>query len=87
MPRPLLAELLINNVFSDWCDVFPRLQLPSLCIGGKLSLVPWESVEWQASQLPKGRAVIISAEDKGNHFAFMENPTLVNGAIKAFLAE
>jgi pimeloyl-ACP methyl ester carboxylesterase len=30
--------------------------------------------------------VIISAADRGSHFAFFENPSVVNSAIRDFLA-
>ncbi|MEZ5660903.1 MAG: alpha/beta hydrolase [Burkholderiaceae bacterium] len=72
-PRDKAAELVIDHVHNDWRDVMPRITVPALCIGGKVSLVPWTSVVWQAEQMPHGSVEIFEANEGGAHFMFMEN--------------
>lgn len=86
MPRDKAAELVIDHVGNDWRDVMARIAVPALCIGGKISLVPWSSVEWQAAQMPRGRSVIFEADEGGAHFMFMENPAKFNRIVEEFLA-
>jgi pimeloyl-ACP methyl ester carboxylesterase len=85
MPRDKAAELVIDHVGNDWRDVFARIGVPALCIGGKISLVPWSSVVWQAEQMPHGRSVIFEANEGGSHFMFMENPDKFNRIVAEFV--
>jgi len=84
MPRDKAAELVIDHVGNDWRDVMARITVPALCIGGKISLVPWSSVVWQAEQMPNGRSVIFEAHEGGAHFMFMENPDKFNRIVAEF---
>ena len=52
MPRQHVATLLYNHSTQDWRDLIPRLQLPALVVGGRVSVVPWQSQEWIAKQIP-----------------------------------
>jgi non-heme chloroperoxidase len=84
-PRPKAAELVVDHVGNDWRDVMARISVPALCIGGRISLVPWTSVVWQAEQMPQGQAEIFEADEGGAHFMFMENPAKFNARVAAFL--
>ncbi|MEM8663202.1 MAG: alpha/beta hydrolase, partial [Pseudomonadota bacterium] len=84
-PRPHSGTLIIDHVHNDWQDVLPRIAVPTICIGGKSSLVPWRSVEWQASQIPGAKVDIFETEQGGAHFMFMENPERFNRVVAEFL--
>ena len=41
-------------------------------VGGRVSVVPWQSQAWVAEQIPGARLEIFEEEDGGNHFMFIE---------------
>ena len=77
-PRPYAARLLYDHATNDWRDVIKRINIPTLVVGGKTSLVGWKSQQWIAAQIPGAKAVIFEEAEGGNHFMFMENPTKFN---------
>lgn len=85
MPRPYAARLLYDHATNDWRDVIPRIDIPTLVVGGKASLVGWKSQVWIANQIPGAHAVIFEEADGGNHFMFMENPDKFNRIVKDFM--
>jgi hypothetical protein len=51
LPRAHAATLLFNHSLQDWRDLIPRIDLPTLIITGRKSVVPWRSQAWiQASR-------------------------------------
>ena len=76
---------MFNHAFQDWRDVIPRITLPTLAIGGRVSAVPWMSVEWTARQIKGAQLEIFEEEEGGNHFMFIENPDKFNRIIKEFM--
>ena len=84
MPRKLAAELVYNHCHQDWRDVLPRINVPSLFIGGRISLVPWKSVEWSSQQVKGSRLEIFEEAEGGQHFMFVENPGKFNRIIAEF---
>ena len=85
MPRPYAARLLYDHATNDWRDVIPRIDIPTLVVGGKASLVGWRSQVWIGDQIPGSRVVIFEENEGGNHFMFMENPEKFNGIVKEFM--
>jgi pimeloyl-ACP methyl ester carboxylesterase len=85
LPREHAATLIYNHCHQDWRDVFARIDLPSLFIGGRVSLVPWKSVAWAASQVKGARLEIFEAEEGGQHFMFEENPAKFNRILAEFI--
>jgi non-heme chloroperoxidase len=79
------STLLLNHAFSDWRDVLPRINVPTLVIGGKSSLFPYQAMEWIASQIKGSKCKIFEIEELGSHFMFWENPSLFNSTVEAFL--
>jgi non-heme chloroperoxidase len=67
MPRQHAATLLYNHSTQDWRDLIPRLELPTLVVGGRVSTVPWQSQAWIAEQVPGARLEIFEEEEGGNH--------------------
>ena len=46
MPRRHAATLLLNHSAQDWRDLIPRITLPTLIVGGRVSLIDWRSQVW-----------------------------------------
>jgi non-heme chloroperoxidase len=85
MPRNYAAELLYNHSTQDWRDLIPRIELPSLVVGGRVSTVPWRSQAWVAEQIPGARLEIFEEEEGGNHFMFIEGHDKFNGIVADFV--
>lgn len=83
-PRELAARLLNDGSLHDWRAIIPTLDIPTLVIGGRKSVVPWQSQAWIGSSIPGARTVILEEDELGYHFAFMENPERFNREVLAF---
>jgi non-heme chloroperoxidase len=77
-PRVHAAELLYNHCHQDWRDVVKRITLPTLVVGGRISLMPWKGVSWVGTTIPGARLEIFEADEGGQHFMFLENPDKFN---------
>ena len=86
MPRQHAATLLYNHSTQDWRDEIPRLTLPTLIVGGRISVVPWQSQVWMNEQIPGSRLEIFEAEEGGNHFMFIEAHQKFNDIVADFVA-
>jgi pimeloyl-ACP methyl ester carboxylesterase len=84
-PRPYAARLLFDHATNDWRDVLPLIDVPTLIVGGKTSLVGWRSQEWMSTQIPNSRVEIFEEPEGGNHFMFMENPEKFNRLVREFM--
>lgn len=85
MPRIYASRLLLNHSMNDWRFLIPRINIPTLVIGGKLSIVPWKSQVWVAHQIKGARLEIFEANEGGSHFTFLENPTKFNRIVTEFV--
>ena len=85
MPRPYAARLLYDHATNDWRDQIPRINIPTLVVGAKTSLVGWKSQQWIGSQIPGSRVEIFEEAEGGNHFMFMENSEKFNRIVKEFI--
>ncbi|HEX6113233.1 MAG TPA: alpha/beta hydrolase [Geminicoccaceae bacterium] len=85
MPRQHAATLLYNHSTQDWRDLIPRLELPTLVVGGRVSVVPWRSQAWIAEQIPGAQLEIFEEEEGGNHFMFIEAPEKFNALVADFV--
>jgi len=83
-PREYAARLLFDHATNDWRDVIPRINVPTLVVGGKASLVPWKSQVWVGSQIKGARTEIFEENEGGAHFMFIENPEKFNRLVKEF---
>jgi pimeloyl-ACP methyl ester carboxylesterase len=50
-PREYAARLLFDHATNDWRDLIPMINIPTLVVGGKASLVPWKSQVWIGKQI------------------------------------
>jgi pimeloyl-ACP methyl ester carboxylesterase len=85
MPRQHAATLLYNHSTQDWRDLIPRIELPTLVVGGRVSTVPWPSQAWIAEQIPGARLEIFEEEEGGNHFMFIEGHEKFNQIVADFV--
>ena len=85
MTRRDASTLLFNHAFQDWRDVIPRITLPTLAIGGRVSPIPWKSQDWIAQQIKGAQLEIFEEEEGGSHFMFIENPDKFNRIVKEFI--
>ena len=85
MPREHAATLLYNHSTQDWRDLIPRIDLPSLVVGGRVSVVPWRSQAWVAEQIKGAHLEIFEEEEGGNHFMFIEGHEKFNDIVADFV--
>ena len=85
LPLKHAATLLYNHCHQDWRSVIPRINIATLVIGGRVSLVPWRAMEWVANQIPNARLEIFEADEGGQHFMFLENPQKLNRLVAEFI--
>lgn len=85
MPRAYAAELLYNHCTQDWRDVIPRINLPTLVVGGRVSMVPWKAVEWISGQIGGSRLEIFEEDEGGQHFMFIEGSEKFNQLLSDFI--
>lgn len=84
-PRRYAADLLFNHATIDWRKTIPLINIPTLVVGGKASLVPWKSQVWIADQIKGARLEIFEENEGGAHFMFFENPEKFNRIVKEFV--
>lgn len=82
---PFGAKLLIDHVMQDWRDVLPRIDVPTLVIGGEVSHVVASSQEWNTAAIPGAELVVFTREEGGAHFPFFENPRPFAETVGRFL--
>jgi non-heme chloroperoxidase len=85
MSRQDAATLFYNHCAQDWRDQIPRINIPTLVIGGRVSLVPWKSMEWTAEQIPGAKLELFEEAEGGQHFMFIENPGKFNQIVREFM--
>ena len=85
MPREYAATLLYNHATQDWRDLIPRLDAPTLVVGGRVSVVPWRSQQWVAEQVKGARLEIFEEAEGGNHFMFIEGHDKFNDIVADFV--
>jgi pimeloyl-ACP methyl ester carboxylesterase len=85
MPRKFARDLLINHAMNDWRELIKTINIPSLLIGGEVSIFPYQAVKWNSEQISGSVFVLFTEEDRGSHFMFFENPERFNSLIRNFL--
>lgn len=85
MPRDLAATLVYNHSHTDWRDLIPRINLPTLIISGRASAMPWKSQEWIHRQIKGSQFEVFEESEGGQHFMFIENPEKFNRLVMEYL--
>ncbi len=86
-PREHAAALLLDHGAQDWRDTIPRIDVPTLVVGGEASFFTPKSQRWIAAQIRGAKVEIFGAGEGGGHFMFMENPGKFNRIALDFLAK
>ncbi|MHC5938142.1 alpha/beta fold hydrolase [Nostoc sp.] len=86
LPRVIAAMLLYNHLHTDWRDQIVRIRQPTLIIGGRKSMIPWQSQVWINQSIPDSELEIFEAAEGGGHFMFIENPEKFNRRVLQFLS-
>lgn len=85
MPRQHAADLQFNHLHQDWRDAIRRIRVPTLVVGGTVSIFTADSQRWIAAQIPGAEADIYEESEGGGHFMFIENPARFNAGVIRFL--
>jgi non-heme chloroperoxidase len=85
MPRDFAATLLYDLCPTDWRDLIPRINLPTLIISGRASVKPWKSQEWIHLQIKGSQFEVFEESEGGQHFMFIENPEKFNRLVMEYL--
>jgi pimeloyl-ACP methyl ester carboxylesterase len=85
LPGRHAAMLHLDNHGNDWRDVLPRIDKPTLVIGGAQSVFGAEVAPWLASRIPGAAVRVFSAAEDGSHLMFRENARLFNAVVRSFL--
>lgn len=85
MPRREAARLLVDHCTQDWRDVIPRIDVPTLVLGGEASFFHPDSQRWIARQIKGSKVEIFGANEGGSHFMFLENPRKFNALVSGFI--
>lgn len=85
-PAPYAAQLFVDGTAADYRDLFARITLPTLYIGGRVKTVRMSAQRWICEQIPGAQHVTFSAEDRGSHLLYLENPAKFNEVVASFMA-
>ena len=85
MPRAHAATLLYNHSTQDWRDVIPRINIPTLIVSGRVSMVPWKSQAWIHEQIADSRIEYFEEGEGGQHFMFIEGADKFNRIVADFI--
>jgi non-heme chloroperoxidase len=85
MPRDFAATLFYNLCHTDWRDLIPRINLPTLIISGRASAIPWKTQEWIHRQIKGSQFEVFEESEGGQHFMFVENPEKFNRLVMEYL--
>jgi non-heme chloroperoxidase len=85
MPRDFAGTLMYNHCHTEWRDLIPRINLPTLIIGGRASAIPWKSQEWIHHQIKGSQFEVFEESEGGQHFMFIENPEKFNRLVMEYL--
>jgi non-heme chloroperoxidase len=83
--RELTDTLFYDHCHTDWRDLMPRINLPTLIISGRASPLPWKSQEWIHHQIKGSQFEVFEESEGGQHFMFIENPEKFNRLVMEYL--
>lgn len=85
MPRLHAATLHWDHLMRDWRGLIATIRMPTLVIGGAVSIFSADSQRWIAAQIPGAKCEIFDEAAGGGHFMFLENPRRFNAIVNGFL--
>jgi len=81
-PTEVAAAMLAAVAATDLRPLLPAIDVPTLFVNGRQSVVPWEVGEWLADKVPQARRVVLEA----GHGPFWDDSTGFNEALRSFVA-
>jgi pimeloyl-ACP methyl ester carboxylesterase len=85
MPHIQRATLLYNHATQDWRDVIPRINIPTLIVGGRVSRIPWQSQVWIHEEISGSQLEIFEEGEGGQHYMFIEAAEKFNRVVAKFI--
>jgi len=79
------ATLLRNHAHQDWRRQIAAIELPTLVIAGRASVVPSTAAEWIAHEIPGARLEIFEPGEGGSHLLALENAAKFNELLSEFV--
>ena len=79
------AALLRNHAHQDWRRQIGRIDIPTLVVAGRASVVPWTAAEWIAHKIRGARLEIFEPDEGGSHLLALENPARFNRLLSEFV--
>jgi pimeloyl-ACP methyl ester carboxylesterase len=80
------ATLLRNHADQDWRRQIALIELPTLVVAGRASVVPCAAAEWISRTLPGAQLEIFEPSEGGSHLLALENPAKFNWLLSEFVA-
>jgi pimeloyl-ACP methyl ester carboxylesterase len=79
-------SVIFNHACNDYLNVVSKgLKRPALLIGGKVSIVPWQTMVYQKQFYTDAQVKIFEADQDGSHSMYIENYSLFNQYLNEFL--
>lgn len=75
------THLLLNHVYTDWRDVIPTIDIPTLVIAAKNSHVKVSNNEWTHAHIAGSEYRLFETA----HMMFLEEPEAFNAAVAEFI--
>jgi non-heme chloroperoxidase len=79
------AALLRNHAHQDWRRQIGLINIPTLVVAGRASVVPWTAAEWIAHKIRGARLDIFEPDEGGSHLLALENPARFNRLLSEFV--
>jgi non-heme chloroperoxidase len=83
-PTEVAATMLALVATTDLRPLVPQLDVPTLLVNGKQSVVPCEVAGWLEEHLPKARRIVL---ERAGHGPFWDDPAGFNRAVREFSAQ
>ena len=81
VPLPAAAMMMLSVMHMDFRDLLPRIERPTLCIGGKRSHLGPDVMPWIAAQIPGAEVAMLDTR----HFVHLEAPDEFNAVVRGFM--
>ena len=82
MPAEYAARLELHHWLTDWRDIIPAINIPTLIISGRKSFINWKSQVWNNEKISDSKIEIF---EDGGHFMFFEEPEIFNKVVREFV--
>jgi len=81
VPLPAAAMMMLSVMHMDFRDLLPRIERPTLCIGGKQSHLGPDVMPWIAAQIPDAELAMLDTR----HFVHLEATDEFNAVVRGLM--